>query len=263
MAVLEQVMQMKQQGIPDDYIIQSLKDQGIEPKEINEALSQSTVKSAIGEQQGTTIETEFQKRPIQTQQPTELPRETMPVTEQTQTPENMQPSMMPSESQQAPEIQPREYPQEQFAYPQYSQPQQYQEEYYQPSDIETINEIAEQIMEEKIQELKKQISSLTKLKQEISPEIQNLKKRLEKVENTINELQMAVLKKIGEYGENIKNISNEMKATQESFSKMINPVLDNQRKSEEPTEDEKSETEKEQKPRRKKKNSPGFEHYLR
>ena len=43
MAVLEQVMQMKQQGISDPEIIQYLKDSGISPKEITDALAQSKI----------------------------------------------------------------------------------------------------------------------------------------------------------------------------------------------------------------------------
>ncbi len=244
MVILEQVMQMKQQGIPESQIIQFLREQGLSPREINESLSQSKIKSEV-DAEGPIVETEFQKRPVS---------RAAESNEYTQA--GMQPSIMPSESQ------PEQYPQEnyqEYPYPQYQYPQPQEDYYYQPSDIETINGIAEQIVEEKTSELKKQIASLTKLRQEISPEIQRIEKRLEKVENTINELQMAVLRKIGEYGQDIKKISEEMQATQESFSKMINPVLDKQRGE---TSDETSEEEQEKKPRRKK--SPAnFEHYLR
>ena len=38
MAALDQIMEMKNQGLQTNQIIQSLKQQGISPKEINEAL---------------------------------------------------------------------------------------------------------------------------------------------------------------------------------------------------------------------------------
>ena len=47
MAALEQVMQMKQQGMSERQIIENLRGQGITPKDINEALSQSSIKTAI------------------------------------------------------------------------------------------------------------------------------------------------------------------------------------------------------------------------
>ena len=46
----------------------------------------------------------------------------------------------------------------------------------------------------------------------------------------MNELQSAILKKIGNYGDAIADISNELQATQESFSKLVNPLLDEKRK---------------------------------
>ncbi len=244
-------MQMKQQGFPESQIIQSLREQGISPREINEALSQSKIKSEIATRQEPIVETEY---PVQTNQ-------------------NMQPSIMPSESQTEPSEQDYQYQPYPSQYPQ-TYPQQYSEyqepyDYYQPSDIETINEVAEQIVEEKTSELKKQISSLAKLKQEILPEIEKVNKRVEKIENTIHELQMAILRKIGEYGENIENISGELRATQDSFSKMINPVLDKRREAEEPAEGEggwgghEPQQAQEKKPRHRKKPSANFEHYLR
>ena len=45
MAVLELLSQMKSKGMSTAQMIQSLKEQGFSPKEINEALSQSEIKS--------------------------------------------------------------------------------------------------------------------------------------------------------------------------------------------------------------------------
>ena len=47
MAALEKAMQMKQQGATDVQIIESLKQDGVSPKEIEEAISQSKIKSII------------------------------------------------------------------------------------------------------------------------------------------------------------------------------------------------------------------------
>ena len=48
MGTLEQVMQLKNQGMADAQIIGALQQQGISPKEINDAISQAQIKSAVG-----------------------------------------------------------------------------------------------------------------------------------------------------------------------------------------------------------------------
>jgi DNA-binding transcriptional MerR regulator len=47
MAALEQVTQMQQQGMPDEEIARTLQEQGVSPREIDDALNQSRVKSAV------------------------------------------------------------------------------------------------------------------------------------------------------------------------------------------------------------------------
>ena len=59
MSVLEQVITMKKEGISDENVISSLKEQGISPKEVHDALSQAKIKSAISdEQDGAKTDTE-------------------------------------------------------------------------------------------------------------------------------------------------------------------------------------------------------------
>jgi len=50
MGVFDQVTSMQQDGINDSEIIRSLQEQGISPKEIQDALSQSQIKQAISEE---------------------------------------------------------------------------------------------------------------------------------------------------------------------------------------------------------------------
>ena len=121
-----------------------------------------------------------------------------------------------------------------------------------------MNEIADQITEEKISKIKKDISSFSRFKQDTSAEIDRINKRLEKIESTLHEMQMAILRKIGEYGENINNISKELKATQESFSKLANPIIDHQKRQK--TESSQKETHHKGRP---KKSHDDFEGYLR
>lgn len=264
MAVLERVMQLKDQGIPENQIIDSLKQEGISPREIDEALSQSKIKSALntdeipqpyapqGIQEGL-IQPIAQpgipqapQHPIQQNQmqPSMAPQNTM---QETMYPMSRQDPLQQSMDFQAPMQTP---PQTQQIFSPYRAtttpyteqtqamlaPTPYQEQYeedypeyepQQPADIETINDIAEQIAEEKNSQLKEQISLLIGFKEEIGSEIQRMSDRLTKIEGVFNELQIAILGKIGNYGKDIQSIAKEMHTTQDSFSKILNPLTEN------------------------------------
>ncbi len=206
MAALEQIQQMRQQGLTDNQIISSLQEQGIPPKEINEALSQSEVKSAIAYQDQ-----------VQTSQPVE-----------------QSPAAEGQYAQDQYAQQP--YPQDQYAgeagadQGQYPQEQYAQEPYYQQAvDVETIRNISKQIIDTELEKTKSQISELIKLKTELKFQMQSMDNRLTKIENSMESLQSALLKKIGDYGEAVQDISKDLQATQESFSKLVNPLIDQKR----------------------------------
>ncbi|MEK6860252.1 MAG: hypothetical protein AABX54_05560 [Nanoarchaeota archaeon] len=228
MAVLERVMQMKQEGVTEPEIIGALRQEGVSPLEINEALSQAKIKSALDSNPESSMGMEGNF---------EMGRSQFGSMEQSM--------MQPQENMEYGGAQPQGYmnslPEGGFEtgeegegfqeFQNYSpEVQGYPE--YQPRpaiDIETINEICEQTFEEKTEKLKKEISSFSKFKEEINFEVQKISERLKKMENSFNEIQMSILRRVGDYGEDIKNISREMHATQESFSKMINPVIDKAR----------------------------------
>jgi hypothetical protein len=265
MAALDKVMKMKERGMPEDSIVKSLRQEGFPPKEIHEALSQSKIKEVLTKEKDN-------------ESAQEEDSETLPYYSETQSNE-------PQSSQQEPAY---EYAaEEQIAPP----PQQYSPEQgggyyqeYQPqqggSNIETINDIAEQIVEEKTSEIKKKINSIVNFKASAASDIEKINKRLDKLENNFDALQAAILKKIGEYGDDIKNISKEMHSTQESFSKILDPLTDNIRELRELTgkeskdsqdnknkknsdEKEKKEISDSNKQQLKKKTQPNFEDYLR
>jgi len=270
MAVLEKVMQLRQQGKNEPEIADVLRQEGVSPKEITEALSQSQIKSEIGQPEIPQEQQTPQPGQPPTGQPPQYTSEVPPQQEQ------MQPSMM----QQPPGQPPQEpYPTEpppapgQYAQEQYSTepaaPGQYAQEYPEPAyeqpadygtDVETINEISEQIVEEKTSKMKKQITSLIKFKESAQLEIERVSNQLAKIESTMNELQMTIIGKIGEYGKDIQNISKEMTASQQSFSKVLNPLTDNIRELRKITGKEPT---KKPKPKTSKKKSDSFEDYLR
>jgi len=255
MVVLDKITEMKKQGIQTNQIIQNLKEEGISPKEINEALSQSEIKSEINQQNAFPATSESNiypgNIPNQRTQPADSSEGMQPSlstqpTQQFQPQQTQQFQQAPLQQQDYSQLQNQGFP-DQSALPlaqdmqQAVQPTQdlsYQEPYQeysqyessQSTDIETINDISSQIIEEKTKHFRKEISSLSNFKKETDNKIKELENRLAKIENVFEELQLAIIKKIGTYGEDIKNLSHEMKATQNSFSKIIDPLTDNVKK---------------------------------
>jgi len=229
MATLERVIQMKQQGMSDSEIVGSLRQEGVSPKEISEILSQSNIKLALNQENSPGMGNQDNQMESSMQQSIMGSSNQMapqiPVDEQgfTDYSANSSPPPQDTQAQELPGNPEQTY---QEYYPEYQQ--QYQE--YQPQqslDIETVNDIAEQLIEEKTEKLDKQISGFTKFKEELQFDVEKMNERLTKIEVKFDELQMAIIKRIGEYGRDIGNISKEMHITQESFSKILDPLTDN------------------------------------
>jgi hypothetical protein len=234
MALLETISEMKSRGMNDLDIVNALKEQGITPREINEALSQARIKSAIAN------------------------------------PEEMQQSVMRAQEQ----IQNQQYAQEQYSNQQYPQDQQqYQQEQYQQQgyynqtiDLETVREVARQEIESATNKLKQEQEKSAKILNDLKFEVQSIENRLNKIEAIIQELQTSIIRKMGDYGEAVSNLNKELRATQNSFAKVINPLMDKKRNIEKnPDEEEIGQEEKQnkQKSRAKSKDSPGVEDYFR
>jgi len=243
MALLEQINSMKQQGYSESQIATALKEQGHSATEINESLSQSKIKDAITGTSG--------------MQPS-----TMPQAGQVQNYGQQYAAEAPQYAQQ---YQQQAQVQEQYPVETYNQ-EQYPQQYYPQTDVATIREVAKQEVETTLKDVKKELEVLSKAKTDLSYAVQSMDQRLKRIETVIQELQSAIIRKIGEYGEAISGISDEVKATQDSFSKIINPLLDKKRGLSSGEESEESYGEKaaEEKPKPKKGRGKGdsFEAYL-
>ncbi len=196
MGVLDQIMQMKSQGISDEQIVYELSQRGISPRDINDALKQAQIKNAVSDYSGG----------------------------------DLQPSVMPEEEIPAPPQQgqySQEYAQQEETY----QPQQQQEQYYAPEagggyapagiDTDTVMEIADQIFSEKIKKIQKQTDATSEAAILLQAKTETISERLKKIEAMIDKLQIAILEKVGSYGQNLENIKKEMSMMSDSFSKMI------------------------------------------
>ncbi len=195
MAALERVKEMQRQGIPDEAIAQRLAEEGVSPREINDSMFQSKVKSAVAPSPPGA--------------------------------EEMTGSIMQQEQPQQMQQQGQEQYQEQYAQAQQAYaPEQYQ--YQQPSS-EMTTEIVDSLISEKLGDMSKKLLILDEARKSSEVKLSSINERLKKVENIIDELHAAIIKRMGEYGENIKGISSEIRGMQDNFSKVINPLVDKSR----------------------------------
>lgn len=220
MGVLEQVTTMKSQGKSDSEIIKDLQEQGIPPKMIQEAMDQAQIKDIVTKKEMDDMQQSIMNRQQSNQQ--ETYEEYVPE---------------PQAMQQAPAPMPEYYnqgqyaSQDQYAYqPEYTQdyPQD-QQQYYGytgTTDTGTLIEIAEQVFSDKIKKIEKQVESLNEFKVLTETRLNTTEERLKRIEAMIDKLQISILEKIGSYGQNLDSIKKEMSMMQDSFAKVVNPVLD-------------------------------------
>jgi len=189
MGILEQVTQMKNQGIPEEQIIDSLRQQGASPKQITDALAQSQIKSAVGTNM-----------------------------------DEMQPSIMQQSEEYAPHqeavysSQGQEYAPQ---YPAYPQEANYGEYAPGATNTDTIIEVAEQVLAEKLQKILKPLKDLTEFKTFSEDKIMNIDERLKRIEKTIDSIEMQILGKVSSYGDTLSGIKKDMSMMQDSFGKMV------------------------------------------
>jgi len=190
MGILEQIIGMRNQGISDEEIVFRLQERGITPQAINDALNQAEIKKAVSNEYAPQA-----PGPSQNQGQEEYP---------------------PQQEQQ---YSPQEY---------YPQQQNYEQSYSPPSglDSSTVIEISEKVFSEKTQKMQKQLKEISEFKVLAESSINSISERLKRIENMIDKLQVAILEKVGSYGRGLENVQKEMQMMQDSFGKVVNPLMD-------------------------------------
>lgn len=254
MGVLEQVMGLKGQGIPENEIIGRLSEEGVSPNAITEALNQAKIKNAVSS--GENIKNKMEPSmmgpegaesppkelpteggfsdadltPAPPRYPAPLPRKEITsvsreISDQEEYVPQPQGEFYPSQSQQ--QGQQEQYQPEQYA----SQEEYYPQQEYGYSapgigDTDTIIEITEQVFSEKIKTIQKQVEDLNDFKVLAQTKIDNISDRLKRIELNIDRLQAEILEKVGSYGRGLEGIKKEMGMMQESFGKIVKTVTD-------------------------------------
>ncbi len=201
MGVLEQVMQLKNQGYAEQDIVDNLQQQGIAPKQITDAINQAKIKNAVS----SSNQAEELNPPMPPSQGAE--DSTQEVNQGYYTPQTqpMQ-AMEPAQYQQ----QPTEY---------------YEESAYAPAstgmDSDTIIEIANQVFSEKIRKTEKRVEELEELKTIVEVKVKSMDERLKRIEKMIDTLQVQILEKIGSYGKELQSTKKEVSMLENTVGKVI------------------------------------------
>jgi len=256
MALIETINSLKQQGYADIDIIGILQDQGISPREINEAMAQSKIKQAVSEPASSFAQEENEGMTSDMQPSIINPRNEQQQGyeqqqyEQPQTPYPEIPIPSPSQSQNtsqqlipaySQEYQGQGEYQEGYGYPPESYGGEYGQEMgygdgqypqYAP-DTSIITEIASQLISEKFTKTEKALTELAEFKSLLNSKVERVDERLKKIESIIDHLQMSLIRRSAEQEQNIEDIKSEIKLTQSSFGKIINPLTDRVREVEE------------------------------
>jgi hypothetical protein len=208
MSLIKQIEDLKSGGKSDSDIVSTLRSQGYMPREIEDALSQFQVKSAVSQ--------EYSMDPSMQQSimsaPAPAPQGFSPPAPQA----NQQDNYYQQESSQGQYDYSQGYSQEgSQQYPQYS---------YSAPSSESISEVAEQVFDQKIAKIKSELSRIDDFKSDTEGKVNLLKERIKRIESIIDTLQDSIIRKIGEYGENIQELGKDLRATQDSFAKVVAPL---------------------------------------
>lgn len=247
MGVMDQVNDMQRRGVSERQIIDKLQEQGISPKEVQDAMSRAQIKNAVSEDgnqgqnqgasigQGQTGQVGQGSRKGYYDDDLDVPSPGKRAKISNFSSQTQEMGQGQSTQRQQPQTEDQDtYTPFQANYGNYSNDQQGAQEYgydygdaynqnqpgYGYTDTDTMIEISEQVFAEKIKSHLKKIEDAIEFKNIAESKIENISTRLERIEGQIDKLQAAILEKVGGYGRGLENVKKEMKMVEDSFAKM-------------------------------------------
>jgi uncharacterized coiled-coil protein SlyX len=192
---VQQVASLKQQGLSDNQIIQSLQRDGYKTHQIFDAMNQADLVSGAA-------------RPLD-----EMP----PIPPQESTYQDSAQQGFQNQPMQGQQLQYPQYPPQSAAGPaQFGEP-----------NLEKIEEIAESIIEEKWNDFSKGLSKIIDWKERTELRINELDTRVTQLKQSVDELNKSLLGKMGEYDKNIGSVGSDIKALEKVFQQMLPSFTEN------------------------------------
>lgn len=214
MGISEEIKKMQQEGKSESQIIEMLQMRNVSMDEIQEAVSQAKIKQAVGSSYPYSEEDEQKMTHLDSSNQNMEPSLLAPQSQDAESelplpPQSQEPAQNPVQYQ-TQDSQAQAYP-DQYAYDSYSS----------SFNADTISEIAEQVVAEKLSSLRAKIESILDMRVLLESKIESIDSRLQRMEKTIDRLQLSVLQKVGDYMTNVEDIKTELQETQKSFKAML------------------------------------------
>lgn len=186
---LNEIMQMRQQGLSNNQVIQNLQREGYSNTQVFDAMNQADTKMAVegmqpmpGVSNGANVSSNDASAGLFTQAPVE------------QT--NFEPS----------------------------QPVNNNQPIFQDSEQVKVEELVEAIIEEKWNELLKDVNKIVTWKNKVELRISEIEVKLDHLKESFSDLQRGVIGKVNDYDKHILEVGSEIRAMEKVFSKVL-PVF--------------------------------------
>ncbi len=190
---LEQVTRMKQQGMSDNQIVQTLQRDGYKSYQVFDAMNQADLVP------GTPRQPEQEPTQDPTQDYTEF-----------------------DDDEQGFETQPQEF--EDFEQSTELQPKMQE---FGTSEMDRIEEVAEAIIDEKWSDLMKNINKIVEWKERVESKMSEMEEEINEIRSSLNELNRSLVQKMSDYDKNMSNVGIEVKAMEKVFQKMLPTFTEN------------------------------------
>lgn len=243
MALDEEIKQMRIRGLTDVQVKDNLKARGVSDVQISGAISQSETGNYANQSEslssGQDNPEEIMEPTVQNQnrgemekslllpeadnQDSQFSNQQRGIAEYTpQYPVKAQEyeSTPPTVVSQSPNATVQEYAEQS-----YQEYQPYQSYSSGPSP-DLITEITEQIISEKLSVVRKALEKSIDIRNTLGTKVDYIEERLKRIEKIIDTLQSSVLRKVGDYVNDIQDVKKELIETQKSFSKIVSEKRD-------------------------------------
>lgn len=182
------VLSLRQRGMDNNQIVQYLQRSGYAVNQIFDALNQADLRGP---------------------EPQFSPDEMSPFPEETMQPFG-QPSGMPPPMS-PPTMPPPSMPSHEMM----------------PDERERVEELVETVIDEKWEEFSKNINKIIEWKNKTETQTTALEQQFQDLKDSFDKLHAAIIGKIGEYDQNIKNVGTDIKAMEKVFQKILPTFTDN------------------------------------
>ena len=203
----EKVLNLKSQGLGTAQIIATLQKDRYTQQQIADALAQANLKIGVGNL-GPRPPSKVPYPPVQGYQESEpMPPEDFSI-------EIPEPPSPPTQAKSPEMSKPRKiHPPEMIRDPR--------------GDLERIEEISESIIQEKWEEVMKNIGNIPLWKEKVNTEILSIKQEVIRTQQRFDNLEKAILGKISRYDDSVRDLGSEMKALEKVFERILTPLTTN------------------------------------